>query len=675
VQAVWTNGYVCETLSALASLSGSYLNFSSAAMDSGLEIIDLLTLPTLDGGSVPVSCATNAVTVLANLLHAIALNMSVAEHKTQVHLVQSIESGLGNFVLRLLSETAVGEHQTLTAGAISAISVSRTSLGPLLYQPTSLLLLIPWDAAAAALEFRLPAGFWSEALGANVPVVDLEISLHGIAPATGNRTIVSGLCCLSVALPDHGAQAIQGLILPVLITIPLTVPIASSVLESQFECVFWDRGGYNSQGCWLEEEVIQNSTVIAVICACTHLNMFAVSFSSDSLGVGYVPVTSLSTEQKGNVTEQNANLFSTPVQSTSSGDGTMLVSFITTGAFGVITSFASLLQQASALKGVLTQSITGTLAAATGHGKSLTVIIILVCLDGQCLSFSHKYDTTPSSTGLQQMRVDFQIQCDTMETLLLVSSSVVTDFFFLQLAQHIESNAASENLGNWSVVASGPKVSHQNPISNTELHHHSNIVYNTTSADGGVGTGVKDGVSSSNSNLQLSTEVIVGICAGISTTVCCISLYIWKLLSRKKLKLAPTEVIAVSTSCSIHSQLVLLVKNSELQEPLSSLSTELNQYSEENVDDSEDVTGGPFAQDIDKAAEDSLEAPIIPNKNPCATASTQDSNTCVHVDPLVQGRLMPSSITFLKSLPNMGEFEQQGSAAPSTVQAASGSLL
>jgi hypothetical protein len=49
------------------------------------------------------------------------------------------------------------------------------------------------------------------------------------------------------------------------------------------------------------------------------------------------------------------------------------------------------------------------------------------------------------------------------------------------------------------------------------------------------------------------------------------------------------------------------------------------------------------------------------------SASTHDSNhdTCVHVDALVQGRLMPSSIAFLKSLPNIGEFEQQGSAAPS----------
>jgi hypothetical protein len=652
VQAVRTNGYVCEALVAVAGLSGRFLDLSSAAIGNGSDISNFLTSPSLDGGSVPLSCATNAATVLANFLRAIAHNQSVAGHQTQSLLLQSIENGLGGFVRRLLSGAAVGERRTVTAGAISALSVSRTNLGSV----SSLRLRIPGNAAAAALEFRLPPSFGSDIFGSTTPVVDLELSQHGVAPASGNRTMVSGLSGLTVALPDSGIQAVQGLSLPVLVTLPLTSPLpASSALISQFECVFWDRGRYNSRGCRVDGVVIQKSAVTAVICACTHLTMFAVSFVGDPLGGGLVPVTPQSTTQAGTV----FNLSSTPAQSIVSVAGTVLVSFNATGAFGLITSYASLLQQRATVKGVLTQSISAALATTTGHGDSLAVNIILICWGDQCLSFNRRQDTASASTAVPQMRVDFEVRCATMEVLSSVTSSVVLDVFLLQVARHMEARAASENLGNWSVVASKPKVGRPSPASNTELQR-PNIKYNDSSANGGDGSGVKDIFSQSNSNLQLITGMIVGVCAGISIIVCCVLRCVLEYKRRKRLKLAPEEVHKHRRKSLMDNRNLLIANYPELLDVLPCAVPEGNGKSGGTVDYAQEGSGDDLVHSIGQAALERSETPIPSCKDPGSTAFTQDSDLSVHVESLAQSRRRPPSLTFIQSLSNISESEQQG---------------
>jgi hypothetical protein len=662
VQAVRTNGYVCETLVAVASLSGRFLDLSSATIGNGSDITDLLTSPSLDGGPVPVSCATDAATILADFLRAIAHNQSVVEHETQSLLLQSIENGLGDFVRRLLSGAAVGERRTVTAGTISALSVSRTSLGSVSDQPTSLRLHILGNAAASALEFRLPASFGSDIFGATTPVVDLELSLHGIAPAAGNRTMVSGLSCLTVALPESGTQAVQGLTLPVLITLPLIAPLpASSALVSQFECVFWDRGRYSSKGCRVEGLVIPNSTVTAVICACTHLTMFAVSFAGDPLGGEFVPVTPPSTTQAGTV----SNVSSTPPQSIDSVAGTVLVSFNATGAFGLIKSYASLLQQRSAVRGVLTQSISAALATATGHGEGLTVIIILICWGDQCLSYSRRQGASSSSTVVPQMRVDFEVHCATIEFVSLVASNVVLDVFRLQVAKHMEAEAARENLGNWSVVASIPKVSKPGPTlpgptSNTEMQS-PNVEYNDSSTDGGNGTGAKDIVAQSSSNALLITGVAVGSCACISIILCCILRCILEVRRRKRLKMAPAEV-------EKHCRKSIADNHNypELADELPYDEPEVNEQSGENRADAQDVPGDDMVQAIGQPVLNRLETPIIPYRDPGATAFTQDNDLPVDVE---QGRRRTQSLVFLHGLSNIGDSEEQGATPTLALEA------
>ncbi len=655
-QAVKTNGYVCETLVAVAGLSGRFLDLSGAAIGNGSDIASLLTSPSLDGGSVPVSCASNAAAVLANFLRAVAHNQSIAEHKTQSLLLRSIEDGLGGFVRRLLTGAAVGERRTVTAGGISALSVSRTTLGSKSDQPTSLRLRLPsgWDAAAAALEFRLPASFGSDIFGAAIPVVDLELSLHGVAPAAGNRTMVSGLSGLTVAIPQNGTQIVQGLSLPVLITLPLTTQLpASSALVSQFECVFWDSGIYHSKGCRVEGLVIQKSTVTAVVCACTHLTMFSVSFVSDPLGGGLVPVTPTLTTQAGYQT----NISSTPAQSIVSVGGIFKVSFNATGAFGLITSYASLLQQSSALQRVLTQSISTALAIATGNGERLAVVIILICWGDQCLSFSNRRDISSPSTALPQMRVDFEVHCASMDSAVLVSSKVGLDVFRLEVAQHMVAMAAGENLGNWSVILSFPRVSQPSPASKSEFQRPI-IKYNDSSANVGDGSGVKDIFSQSNSNLQLITGVVVGICAGISILGCCVSRCVLEIRRRKRLKLAPDEILKHRQKSLLDNRNLLIANYPELADDFGHENSDLNEEMENKSANAQDDPGeGDLVHEFGRALPDRSETPMFTRGDPGATASSGDHDLSMQVEVLAQGRRRPPSLTFIQNISSVGESE------------------
>jgi hypothetical protein len=628
VQAVLTNGYICETLVAAVSISGRFLDLSSAAIGIGSDITNFLTLPSLDGGSVPVSCATNAATFLANFLSAIAHNQSVAAYETQSLLLQSIEKGLGGFVRRLLSGTAVGERRTVTAGAISVLSVSRTSLGSVMDQPFSLRLRIPGSPDAATLEFRLPASFGSDMFGKITPVVDMELSMHSIAPAAGNLTLVSGLSGLTVALPEIGTLDVQNLSLPVLITLPLTPPLpASSALMSKFECVFWEGWRFSSKGCHVEELVTQKLNVTAVVCSCTHLTMFAVSFAGDPPGSGVVPATSPFTTQAAT----EFNLDRTAAQSIGSIAGTVLVSFNAAGAFGLITSFQSLWQQRFAVRGVLTQSIYAALATATGHGESLAVIIIFICWGDQCLSFTGRQYSPSSSTAVPQMRIDFEVHCDTKEAVSLVSTNVVLDVFLLQVTLHMVEKAANVNLGNWSVVASMPNMNHPSSTNSSEFQGPN---YNGSSPVGWNGSWDKDVVSENDSNLHIITVVIIGICVGISTIACCIFICILE-SRRKRSKLAPGEVL---NHCS--------------------QSVVVNEESGENAAHSQALQGSTV-QTVSQPW-------FILSRQPESTASNQDSELPVPVESRVQGRWQPpvGSLIFVHGFSNTGESEQQQRETP-----------
>jgi hypothetical protein len=106
-----------------------------------------------------------------------------------------------------LSGSAVGERRTVTAGGSLRFQCRGLVLGLVLDQPTALSLRIPGNPTSDSSRIS-PA---CEALGSDIfgetsPVVDVELSLHGIAPAAGNWTMVSGLSGLTVALAENSTS-------------------------------------------------------------------------------------------------------------------------------------------------------------------------------------------------------------------------------------------------------------------------------------------------------------------------------------------------------------------------------------------------------------------------------------------------------------------------------------
>ncbi len=110
--------------------------------------------------------------------------------------------------------------------------------------------------------------------------MDVFLQAHAFAPAAGGATaatLVSPLAGLSVARANApGPAAVTNLTSPVLITIPVGFGVGAGALLG---CVYWDSSvrAYASAGCEVVDTAQEEGAVTAIICACSHLTLFAVA--------------------------------------------------------------------------------------------------------------------------------------------------------------------------------------------------------------------------------------------------------------------------------------------------------------------------------------------------------------------------------------------------------------
>jgi hypothetical protein len=503
-QAVRTNGYVCESLATLAGIGQRYLDLSGPTIGNGSQLIALLTAPSIDGGGVPLTCASNAAATIASFLHAFVNNKSLADQDTQTLLMQTIEMGLGGFTRRLLTGAALGERRTVTAGRMSAISVSRMSAAAFSGQNAVLKQQMLSDSGSTAVEFVLPPNFANDVFGETTPLIDVQLSMYGAAPASANRSLVSGLSGLTVSLINNPSKSVEGLSQPIIITIPLSTPIAaaSTLISSQFQCVFWNGISYDSRGCSVFGLIVQRSVVTAVKCACTHLTTFAISYNSQFVEVKPSPgSTSLANgTDRAPVAETTAMFSSTAVHRSTSPSiaGRLLVSCNLTGSFGTVSSFETLVQQKDVVRSIISQGITASLRTVLGNVDGMEVTVVVLCWAGQCLTFQNRRGAV-SSNPAGQLHVEFHVVCSSQRSLSQAATSVMSTSFRSILVAQISSLAQADNLGNWSVIASVPEISSVDSGVDSS-YWRPNIKYNVSIVAG----------STTNSNSDVSDQVRSG---------------------------------------------------------------------------------------------------------------------------------------------------------------------
>ena len=153
----------------------------------------------------------------------------------------------------------------------------------------------------------------------------------------------------------------------------------------------------------------------------------------------------------------NFSFSETPAFHTSSASSSgwvLRVSFNITGFFGIVTSFISLVQQEYSTADILTKGVSNTLFSVV-NSSSLSVVIVQMCWDEQCLPFGNRRSI---SSGAGHMRVLMEVYCPTYGLADLSTAEILSTSFQTNLAHHLSLLASSENLGNWSVLISLPKV-------------------------------------------------------------------------------------------------------------------------------------------------------------------------------------------------------------------------
>ena len=538
-QAVKTNGYVCEALEVISGICAHFDEFSGYAIGNGSILVQLLTSPTVDGGAVPLTCTEDAAVALSSFLKSLSLNSSVVGEGIQTILMNTLVKGLGGFALRLLAGAVDGERRTVTAPGMSALQVSRTGLASILLPTSALHLDMETDEGSFPVNFRLPVSFGNDLFGETMPDVDIELSLHLVAPAAGNHTIVSGVSGITVLPVDYLSQPVNSLSQPIMVTIPLK-PFIDVASPAQFECIYWNGWSYSSDRCSLQGIVVQKSAVVAVTCGCSLLSSFAVSYNRD-----YAQRNSLTPAGNRSHFESTAKFgYSTDSLSTTSSAaaGVLLVSLNTTGSFGTVSSFDALLQYKNLVQSLFFKSISITLSSfKVANDNSTTVLITAICWGGQCIFLNRRRDLSQQQPRTEQMSVDFEIVCLTLTSLTDVSAALMSEEFLSGLAHQMTLMAMVEDLGNWSVIESTLQI---NRIDNGEIavDQRPSIKYNGSVMGIHVESADDDVSVPSPSNLNF--QMVIGFCGlgGVILFVgyCVFQLYA-EIMRRRKWKIHSTD--------------------------------------------------------------------------------------------------------------------------------------
>uniref|UniRef100_A0A7S0QPR9 Uncharacterized protein n=1 Tax=Cryptomonas curvata TaxID=233186 RepID=A0A7S0QPR9_9CRYP len=148
--------------------------------------------------------------------------------------------------------------------------------------------------------------------------------------------------------------------------------------------------------------------------------------------------------------------------------------------------------------------------------------------------------------------------------------------------------------------------------------------------------------------------------------LCCIFRCIVEVRRRQRVKTA--EIVEQRRKSMADNHNFLIANYPELADQLADVEPEVNEQSGENEADAQDVPDDDMVQVIGQPVLDRLETPVMPYRDPGATASTHDNDLSVGMESPVQGR-RPQSFVFLRGLSNIGEPEGQGSTLTLALEA------
>ena len=274
-QSTHTSGYVCEALSAVASISNSNSQPSAASLPVIAELVYILTGPTVDSGAVSSDCATKAAIVVANVLKA----TSQFSRFLAVNL-QDMISGFGKFANQRMVGSMPGESRVLAVGSELFLMTVRGAAGDLqshiLSQARSATLL----AGIPLITF--PIDFVDYVINNSRASVDAQVQFFAHPPPSDTFSTVSGLYGFSIS-DSYGEIISRSLHNPLKISILLDVDFIDKSITniSHLECRQWFNNSYVNGICKIFSVLFRDSKQsLQITCSCSHIpiSMLAIGF-------------------------------------------------------------------------------------------------------------------------------------------------------------------------------------------------------------------------------------------------------------------------------------------------------------------------------------------------------------------------------------------------------------
>jgi hypothetical protein len=281
---ILTTGFMCEALSVAGRIAFRFNDLNSESISDGAGLVDLLANVPVDGGAVPVACATSAVTVIGSIVKALAQNQSMANPAGQLLFMQTLDLSFKNFLRRMLQGTVAGERRSAVLSSASAISVWRVNVPENLNIIQFELPPLSGVHSLPSVRFQVPSVGSSQNDITTKRVIDIALQYHLLAPAAFSNTIVSGLFGVGI-FRESTLTSVSSLDHPALISIPVNVAHSSEAAD--FSCLVWNHSFYSDNACNLHSLTLDSSSAVtAVICECTTLALHAVSIRTYNSSVG-----------------------------------------------------------------------------------------------------------------------------------------------------------------------------------------------------------------------------------------------------------------------------------------------------------------------------------------------------------------------------------------------------
>eukprot|EP00291_Cryptomonas_curvata_P014886 CAMPEP_0172151830 /NCGR_PEP_ID=MMETSP1050-20130122/467_1 /TAXON_ID=233186 /ORGANISM="Cryptomonas curvata, Strain CCAP979/52" /LENGTH=741 /DNA_ID=CAMNT_0012820019 /DNA_START=245 /DNA_END=2470 /DNA_ORIENTATION=+ len=284
-QGIKTRGFICEAFGAAALVVNRFTDLSSNSISIGSDLTDFLSAAGVDGNAVPLSCATNAATVIGNFIRALSKNQSIATPEVQVEMVNCMKKSLGSIARQMLIGSVPGEARTVVVAGALTLSVFRVA-------PSELLLVLPrkkiyamFDGSLSSfVQFSIPDQSNSNAISLQQPYVDAEMQSYAIVPASCGMNFVSGVHWLSVSSSIGDLTTSKWDNMTVVITVPiLNIAIFNTSSAAHlFECVNWYDDKFSLRDCKVHSVKISDfSVATSVTCVCARMVMVAVLFTGE----------------------------------------------------------------------------------------------------------------------------------------------------------------------------------------------------------------------------------------------------------------------------------------------------------------------------------------------------------------------------------------------------------